>query len=87
MALGEATVRVETSILADVLAVLGQSPGLPWETLAALLGQRFPERHEALTAEAVSALCRGEGVPSVDIRYLGRTLKGCRRADVEAVAR
>lgn len=84
MALGEAP-PVPVSVLADVLAVVGQQPGLPWETIAGLLRQRFPERHADATAESVSAACRGAGVPSVDVKHLGKALKGCRRRDVEAV--
>ena len=87
MALGETTVKVETSILADVLAVLGNQPALHWATLATLLAARFPERHAAATADSVSAQCRAEGVPSVPVKHLGETQRGCRREDVERVTR
>jgi S-DNA-T family DNA segregation ATPase FtsK/SpoIIIE len=83
MALGEVAPE-QPSILADVAAVLGQQPGLHWQTLAPLLARRFPERHAACTAESVSAQCRAAGVPSVDVKHLGRTLMGCRREHVEA---
>lgn len=85
MALGE-TEPEAASVLADVLAVFGSQNGLHWEILAGLLRQRFPDRHADATAESVSAQCRAAGVSSVDVKMLGRTLKGCRRTDVEAVA-
>jgi hypothetical protein len=83
MALGE-TEPEAASVLVDVLAVFAGSAGLHWETLASLLRARFPERHADATGESVSAQCRAAGVPSVDVKHLGRTLKGCRRADVES---
>jgi hypothetical protein len=87
MALGDGVQEPEAaSILADVLAVLAV-PGIHWEPLAGLLRVRFPERHAGATAESVSALVRSAGVPSVDVKYLGRTAKGCRRRDVETAAR
>ena len=68
---------------------MGQQPGLPWQVLAELLRKRFPERHGDCSAESVSALCRapGVGVPSVDVKYLGRSLMGCRREHIEAAMR
>jgi hypothetical protein len=86
MALGE-TPREQPSVLADVLAVLGQSPGMHWETLAQLLAERFPDRHGDCTAESVSAQCRAAGVPSVDVKQQGRSKMGCRREHVEAALR
>jgi hypothetical protein len=87
MAAGEeAAAEAPSSILADVLAVLGEQNGLPWEVLAGLLAKRFPDRHGDVTAESVSAECRAAGVVSVDVKHLGRALKGCRRADVMASA-
>jgi hypothetical protein len=85
MALGESTPKAEASILEDVLAVLGDLPALPWETLAPLLQQRWPERYQDATADSVSARCRGLGVPSKDVKYQGRSLMGCRREHVMAV--
>jgi hypothetical protein len=87
MALGETTVKVETSILADVLAVLGNQPALHWATLATLLAARWPERHADATADSVSAQCRAAGVQSVPVKHLGETQRGCRREDVERVTR
>ena len=86
MALGE-TGPAAVSVLADVLAVLGEQTGYPWEVLAPLLARRFPDRHADATAESVSAQCRAAGVASVDVKYMGRALKGCRRADVMAAVK
>jgi hypothetical protein len=86
MALGENSPEAEVSVLADVLSVFGASPGLPWEVLAALLRGRIPERYADATAESVSAQCRAAGVPSVDVKHLGKALKGCRRRDVQTAA-
>jgi len=74
-------------IIADVLAVLGERPALHWQTIAEKLAQRFPDRWEGVTAESVSAECRGLGIPSVDVKYLGRTLMGCRREHLERFRR
>ena len=74
-------------IIADVLAVLGERPALHWQTIAEKLAQRFPDRWEGVTAESVSAECRGLGIPSVDVKYLGRTLMGCRREHLERLRR
>ncbi len=88
MALGQAAAKVETSVVADVLAVMGdRQPALHWETLATLLGQRFPERYADCNAESVSAACRAAGVPSVDVKHLGRSRMGCRREHLEAAMR
>jgi hypothetical protein len=32
-------------------------------------------------------MVRAAGAPSVDVKYLGKVRKGCRRADVEAATR
>jgi DNA segregation ATPase FtsK/SpoIIIE, S-DNA-T family len=85
MALGEAE-PVAVSIAADVLAAMGQENRIHWEPLAGLLRARFPERHADATAESVSAQCRAAGIPSVDVKYLGRNLKGCRRDAVAKAA-
>ncbi|MGH3400615.1 MAG: hypothetical protein ACRDPO_38630, partial [Streptosporangiaceae bacterium] len=86
MALGEDDPQPPASIAADVLAVFAGQPGLHWDTIAGLLAAKFPDRHGDATAESVSASCRAAGIPSVDVKALGRSRKGCRRADVEAVA-
>jgi DNA segregation ATPase FtsK/SpoIIIE, S-DNA-T family len=87
MALGESMPEAPVSILADVLAVMGDAPGMHWQVLAPLLAAKFPERHADATAESVSAQCRAAGVPSVGVKYLGQNLNGCRRTDIQAAAR
>ena len=73
-------------VLTDVLAVFGSDAGLQWGDLAARLASRFPARWDGATGDAISAECRARGVPSVNVRGAGGQAKGCRRADVEAVA-
>lgn len=86
MALTEAPPEA-VSIAADVLAVMPAGmPGAHWEVLAGLLRAKFPQRHADATAESVSAQCRAAGIPSTDVRSLGRTLKGCRRDAVVRAA-
>lgn len=72
----------QRDVLADVLAVLGDRPGMHWGVLAEGLALRFPERWHGVTAEAISAQCRNAGVPSVDVSMSGVVLKGCRKAGV-----
>jgi hypothetical protein len=69
-------------VLADVLQVFGNDAGLQWQILAARLEAQIPDRWEGASGESVSADCRAAGVPSVDVRAFGRTLKGCRKSDV-----
>ena len=73
-------------VLTDVLACFGSDAGLQWADLAARLASRFPQRWDGATADAISAECRAAGVLSVDVKSRGKSLKGCRRADVEAAA-
>jgi S-DNA-T family DNA segregation ATPase FtsK/SpoIIIE len=73
-------------VLADVLACFGSDAGLQWGDLASRLASRFPARWEGVTADAISAECTGREVPSANVRSGGRQARGCRRADVEAVA-
>ncbi len=70
-------------VLADVLAVFGEAPGLHWAVLAKRLAQRFPARWADATKEAVSAQCRALGIRSVDVRMGTVAVKGCRRVAVE----
>jgi hypothetical protein len=70
----------------DVLAVFGGDAGLQWADAAARLASRFPNRWDGATGDAVSAECRALGVPNVDVKSGGKSLKGCRAADVRAVA-
>ena len=46
-------------VLTDVLAVFGSDAGLQWADVAARLASRFPARWDGVTADAVSAECRG----------------------------
>ena len=85
MALGEET-PATPSILADVLAVLGDETAMHWQSLAERLRQRFPDRRGDCTAESVSAECRAAGVPSVDVNGAAAPM-GCRREHVEAAMR
>jgi hypothetical protein len=91
MAIGENTSAPARDVLADVLAVFGPDNGLHWPVLAARLAAQFPDRWADATGDAVSAQCRALAVPSADVRYpstrAGKTLAGCRRADVERAAR
>jgi S-DNA-T family DNA segregation ATPase FtsK/SpoIIIE len=73
-------------VLADLLAVFASDAGLQWADAASRLTARFPQRWGDAAADAVSAECRALGVPSVNVRGSGGQAKGCRRADVEAVA-
>ena len=62
----------------------------PWQhaiaAVASRLASRFPARWDGATGDAISAECRAADVPSVNVRGSGGQAKGCRRADVEAVA-
>jgi len=86
MAAGEDASREARDVLADVLAVFASEPGLHWQTVAERLAEHFPDRWADVTAEAVSAQCRGLGVPSVGVKVSGRNLQGCRLADVRQAA-
>jgi hypothetical protein len=76
----------ERDVLADVLQVLGGDAALHWQVLAERLNTQIPGRWSEVTAEAISAECRGRGVPSVDVKMFGQNRKGCRRADVARAA-
>jgi DNA segregation ATPase FtsK/SpoIIIE, S-DNA-T family len=86
MAAGMTVAAESRDVLADVLAVFAADPGLHWPVLAARLAAQFPDRWQDATGDAVSAQVRALGVPSVDVKTFGQTLKGCRRRDVEAAA-
>lgn len=74
-------------VLADLLAVFGDNPGLHWGVAADRLAERYPDRWADLTSEALSAQCRSLGVKSVDVRMDGVALKGCRKVAVEQAVR
>ena len=54
-------------VLTDVLAVFGSDAGLQWGDVAARLASRFPARWEGVTADAISAECRGARRASVNV--------------------
>lgn len=75
-------------VLGDVAQAIDTAgrPGLQWAPLAELLTAHKPELYAGMTAEALSATVRGEGVPSKDVKDAeGRPAKGCYRRDVVAV--
>jgi DNA segregation ATPase FtsK/SpoIIIE, S-DNA-T family len=73
-------------VLADLAAVFGGDNSLPWAEAAARLAQRFPDRWDGVTGDALSADCRALGVRSVTVRQGSLTAKGARLADVQATA-
>ncbi|MGW4469648.1 hypothetical protein ACWENQ_08245 [Nonomuraea sp. NPDC004354] len=78
--------RQRLDVIVDVERVwpVGR-PGVQWQRLAELLAEARPELYAGMTAETISSLLRGLGVPSVDVKADGRPLKGCRWEAVEAV--
>jgi hypothetical protein len=84
MAAGDDTAPDAMDVLRDVLLVFGTDPGLHWAALAERLAARFPDRWADTSGDAVSAQVRKLGVPSVDVKMSGVTVKGCRRGDVQA---
>ena len=66
-ALGEDDSAPRRDVLADVLEVFGGDSGLQWPALAGRLAQRFADRWEDTTGDAVSAEIRARGVPSVNV--------------------
>jgi DNA segregation ATPase FtsK/SpoIIIE, S-DNA-T family len=85
MAAGLGPDTAARDVLSDVLEVFAGEPGLHWQVIAERLARRFPDRWAGASGDSVSAQCRSLGVPSVDVKTAGVNLKGCRRADVEAV--
>ena len=80
--------RPVRDVLADVAACFrDKETGVQWAQLAERLERKFPGRWEGATQDSVSAECRDKGIPSVDVKWLGRVLKGCRLADVETAQR
>lgn len=84
-ALGEHDQAEARDVLADVLAVFGDDPGLHWDELADRLAGRWPDRWADLTGEAMSAQLRGHGVPSVVVSTDGVKARGCRRVSIDKV--
>lgn len=85
-AAGQEVQKPSRDVLADVLAVFGNDPGLHWPLLAVRLAKRFPERWAEATADSVSAECRAQGVPVRQVKMFGQNLNGCRKADIEQIA-
>ncbi|MFC6081673.1 hypothetical protein [Sphaerisporangium aureirubrum] len=84
-AAGQTTIREVRDVLADVLTVFQSGEtGLPWTLTAVRLAERIPEHYADVTPEAISAQVRALGVPSVDIKRDGKTLKGAKKAAVAA---
>lgn len=77
--------RQVPNVLGDVLKVFGDAKGLPWAVLAERLARQLPDRWPDVTKEAVSVNCRALGVPSIQVKFMGQCLMGCRRATVEEV--
>lgn len=79
----------DRDVLADVIRVFAHTTraGLQWQQLAEILAAEMPGLYAGVTAEAISALVRAEKVPSVDVKFDGVALKGCRREAVEAAMR
>ena len=86
VALGDDDSAPQRDVLADVLEVFGDASGLHWQALAERLAQRFPERWEGTSGDAVSAELRGRGVPSVVVTVAGERGRGCRLEAVQAAA-
>lgn len=63
------------NVLADVLMVLEGELGLHWAVLAERLAAPFPDRWVDAGGDAVSAQVRKLGVPSVDVKMSGVTVK------------
>ena len=86
VALGEDDTTPQRDVLADVLEVFGVAPALHWAELAERLAERFPERWEGTSGDAVSAELRGRGVPSVVVTVAGERGRGCRLDAIQAAA-
>jgi S-DNA-T family DNA segregation ATPase FtsK/SpoIIIE len=89
-AMGMQRQRQERDVLQDVIRVFAHvgRPGLHWSTLAELMAAEMPDAYRGISADAVSALVRNEGVESVNVTVDGKALKGCRLEAVRgAVAR
>jgi DNA segregation ATPase FtsK/SpoIIIE, S-DNA-T family len=86
MAAGEEALQDASDVLADVLRVFSDTgrTGLQWQQLAELMRGTMPELYGDITADAISALVRGKGVPTTDVKVNGVGLKGCKRTAIEA---
>ena len=82
-ALDEQDTTQARDVLADVLAVFDDAPGMHWDEIADRLADRWPDRWADVTGDAVSAQLRSKGVPSVMVSTAGVKARGCRRVAVE----
>jgi S-DNA-T family DNA segregation ATPase FtsK/SpoIIIE len=85
-ALGEDDATPRRDVLADAAEVFAADNGLQWQALADRLAERFPDRWDGASGDAVSAELRSAGVPSVNVKADGQVARGCRLADVEKAA-
>jgi DNA segregation ATPase FtsK/SpoIIIE, S-DNA-T family len=85
-AAGQDTSGPARDVLADALACFAGEGGLWWAELAGRLAQRWPDRYEGLTADAISAQLRDAKVPTVTVSMGGQKAKGARKTDIEAAA-
>lgn len=85
MAAGEDLTRETRDPLADVIRVFAHMGrvGLHWGTVADELAKLAPDRYAGEDADSISALLRGLGVRSQDVKAGGEVRKGCRREAVE----
>ncbi|MEU8406903.1 FtsK/SpoIIIE domain-containing protein [Micromonospora sp. NPDC048842] len=84
---GPADLPAARDVLDDLRAVwVPAERGQHWDTLAGRLADRFPEAYSAVTPEALSALVRGKGVESRNVKSGGSTRKGTYLADITAAA-
>jgi hypothetical protein len=85
MAAGEDVTREARDVLADVRKIYNPGErGLHWQQIAARLAVTYPEHYADLTPDAISAQVRALGVPSVDVKRDGVTLKGARTDAINA---
>jgi DNA segregation ATPase FtsK/SpoIIIE, S-DNA-T family len=85
-AAGQDTSGPARDVLADALACFADEGGLWWAELAGRLAQRWPDRYQGLTADAISAQLRDAKVPTVTVSMGGQKAKGARKTDIEAAA-
>jgi S-DNA-T family DNA segregation ATPase FtsK/SpoIIIE len=81
----EETPRVD--VLVDVMQVwpAGRDRA-QWQQLAEALARFRPEAYDDVTGDSLSALLRGMGVSTLNVKAAGAVLKGCLLAEVQAAA-
>jgi hypothetical protein len=83
-AAGQDIAREMRDVLADALEVFGPSARLPWQVLAGRLAETMPEHYADLSPDTISAQLRALHVPSGDVKWDGRALKGAKADDIRA---